>query len=44
MYEPIKKFAGEYDSIICVAGGFSLSNIKDHDIIEKYLAIDKLNF
>lgn len=33
-----------YDSIICVAGGFNLSSVKDKDIFEKYEEIDKMNF
>ena len=30
--------------MICVAGGFDVSSIKDEDVLEKYLAIDKVNF
>ena len=37
-------FSGQYDSIICVAGGFGLSNIKDNSILEAYEHQDKINF
>jgi len=33
-----------YDSIICVAGGFNLSSVKDKDIFEKYEQMDRMNF
>jgi hypothetical protein len=33
-----------YDSIICVAGGFNLSSVKDLDIFEKYDEMDRKNF
>lgn len=39
-----QKFAKEYDSIICVAGGFGLSNIKDSNILEAYEEQDRINF
>lgn len=37
-------FAKEYNSIICVAGGFGLSNIKDSNILESYDEQDRINF
>lgn len=33
-----------YDSIICVAGGFNLSSVKDKDIFDKYEEMDRKNF
>ena len=44
IYEQTRSFAPSYDSIICVAGGFDVSNVKDDDVLEKYLHIDKVNF
>ena len=44
MYEKTQAFSKEYDSIICVAGGFGLSSIKDNDVLQKYLAQDRINF
>ena len=37
-------FSNKYDSIICVAGGFECSNIKDTTIFESYERMDKVNF
>ena len=37
-------FSKEYDSIICVAGGFGISNIKDANILEAYEEQDRINF
>ena len=34
----------KYDSIICAAGGFNLSSVKDMDIFDKYEEMDKMNF
>ena len=39
-----QKASPEYDAIICVAGGFGISNIKDSDIMEKYEEQDRINF
>ena len=44
IYEETQKFSKEFDSIICVAGGFAVSSVKDNDVIEKYLEMDKMNF
>ena len=38
IYEQTRSFAPSYDSIICVAGGFDVSNVKDDDVLEKYLS------
>ena len=38
------KYSSNYDSILCVAGGFSLSSIKDENIFETYEMEDKRNF
>ena len=37
-------FAYSYDSIICVAGGYEGGSIKDKDVFEKYLKLDRMNF
>ena len=39
-----QKATPEYDAIICVAGGFGLSSIKDRDIMERYEEQDRINF
>ena len=44
LYEEAMSFSKEFDSIICVAGGFDVSHIKDEDILEKYAQMDKINF
>lgn len=36
--------SANYDAIICVAGGFSISSIRDADIFEKYEVQDRINF
>ena len=33
-----------YDAMICVAGGFTMSSVKDKDIFEKYEKMDMMNF
>ena len=33
-----------YDAMICVAGGFTMSSVKDKDIFEKYEKMDRMNF
>ena len=38
------KFADKYHSIIVVAGGFALGDIKDANILENYYIQEKLNF
>ena len=37
IYKSTENFSKEYNSMICVAGGFDVSSIKDEDVIEKYL-------
>ena len=37
IYSQVSQFSKEFDSIICVAGGFGLSSIKDEDVLEKFL-------
>ena len=44
MKEQTAGYSKEFDSIICVAGGFGLSNVLDDDILEKYPEMDKMNF
>mmetsp|Transcript_34652 Transcript_34652/g.53021 ORF Transcript_34652/g.53021 Transcript_34652/m.53021 type:complete len:118 (+) Transcript_34652:26-379(+) len=44
IYQQAEAYSKEYDSILCVAGGFDVSSIKDSDVVEKYLAIDKMCF
>lgn len=39
-----KDFSQHYDSIICVAGGFDVGNIKDTTIFENFAHQDKINF
>jgi len=34
----------QFDSIICVSGGFNLSSVKDKDIFDKYEEMDRKNF
>lgn len=38
------KASASYDAIICVAGGFGCSNIKDDNIFEAYEEQDRINF
>uniref|UniRef100_A0A7S3FUQ0 Dihydropteridine reductase n=1 Tax=Strombidium rassoulzadegani TaxID=1082188 RepID=A0A7S3FUQ0_9SPIT len=44
IYSQTESFSKTFDSIVCVAGGFTVSNIKDEDCIEKYLEMDRVNF
>ena len=44
LYDGLQKFSSEYDAILCAAGGFQVSSIKDEDVLEKYLEIDKSCF
>lgn len=44
LLEQTRQACAEYDAIISVAGGFSVSSIKDLDIIEKYEVQDRINF
>ena len=44
IYKQTSAFAKEFDSIICVAGGFGISSVKDEDVFEKYLEMDRMNF
>ena len=44
MLAATRKAQAEYDAIICVAGGFGLSHIKDNDILDKYEEQDRINF
>ena len=36
LFEKTRKAYKEYDAIICVAGGFGCSNVKDEDIFAAY--------
>ena len=40
----VGKHSKSYDSILCVAGGFSCSSIKDENIFETYDMEDQRNF
>ena len=44
IYQQAEKFSTEFDSILCVAGGFGVSSIKDNDVMERYAEMDKINF
>ena len=37
-------FNNSYDSIICVAGGFEGGSVKDKDIFDKFMKLDRMNF
>ena len=39
-----RKANAEYDAIICVAGGFGCSSIKDDNIMQAYEEQDRINF
>ena len=39
-----RQASANYDAIICVAGGFGCSNIKDDNIMESYEEQDRINF
>ena len=39
-----KDFSEKYNSIICVAGGFDVGNVKDKSIFENFHTQDKINF
>ena len=44
LLDETRKASSEYDAIVCVAGGFDLSNVKDMDIFKKYEEQDRINF
>ena len=44
IYDKTQQFGKELDSIMCVAGGFDVSSIKDEDVFQRYLHMDRVNF
>ena len=44
MYKQTSAFSKEFDSILCVSGGFQIASIRDEDVLEKYLEIDRSCF
>ena len=42
--EQTRAASAQYNAIICVAGGFGLSNIRDTSIMESYEEQDRINF
>ena len=43
VHEHTKTFSTSFDSIICTAGGFEMGSIRDHDVLEKFDRLDRLN-
>jgi hypothetical protein len=39
-----KDFSEKFDSILCVAGGFDIGNIKDTTIFKNFAEQDRINF
>ena len=44
IHQQVAAFSKSFDSMVCMAGGFSLSSVKDKDILEQFEKTDQMNF
>ena len=44
LVEQAAQHSQQYQSIICVAGGFDVGEVNDSDVFEKFERLDKMNF
>lgn len=43
IHEQTRAFSQSFDSIICTAGGFEMGSVREHDLMEKYERLDRMN-